>query len=141
MTIRDGVVGNQEDGYGTTATGGGTAGWRRSRILSPPGDAAQGDQWKTAVNGNNYGSGRALDDENMDGDNNGLGGGGPVLMIVDKDNRAGVATGGDNEGNCLCSRLICDDGIGQGAGIRHSIHSKCIVTFSFQRITISFRVN
>ena len=81
----------------------------------PPGDAAQGDQWKTAaLNGNNYGSGRALDDENVDGNDNGLGGGGPALMIVDEDDRAGVVTGGNDEGNCLRSRLICDDGIGGG---------------------------
>ena len=141
MTFCDGAVGNQEDGYGTMATTGGTAGWRRSRILSPPGDAAQGDQWKTAVNGNNYSSSRALDNENVDGDDNGSGGGGPALMIIDKDNRAGVVTGGDNEGNCLRSRLICNEGIGRGAGIRRSIHSECIVTFLFQSITISFRVN
>ena len=56
MTVRDGAVGDQEGGYGTPATGGGTIGWRRSRILSPPRDAAQGDQWKTAVKGSNYGS-------------------------------------------------------------------------------------
>jgi hypothetical protein len=30
VTIRDDTVGDQEGGYGTTATGGGTAGWRRS---------------------------------------------------------------------------------------------------------------
>ncbi len=141
MTVCDGAVGDQEDGYGMTATGGGTAGWRRSRILSPPGDAAQGDQWKTAVNSNNYGSGRALDDEHVDDDDNGLGGGGPALMIVDEDDLAGVATGGDDEGNCLRSHLICNDGIGRGAGIRRSIHIECIVTFLFQSITISFRVN
>jgi hypothetical protein len=93
------------------------------------------------VNGNNYGSGRALDDENVDGNDNGLGGGGPALMIVDEDDRAGVATGGDDEGNCLCSCLICNDGIGRGAGIRRSIDSECVVTFLFQSITISFRVN
>ena len=69
-----------------TATGGGTAGWRTSWILSPPGDAAQGDQLKTTVHGNNYGSGRALDDEFVDDDDNGPGGGGPALMIVDEDN-------------------------------------------------------
>ncbi len=107
----------------------------------PPGDAAQGDQWKTAVNGNNCGSGRALDNENVDGNDHELGGGGPALMIVDEDDQAGVATGGDNEGNCLRSRLICDDGIGLGAGVRRSIHGECIVTFLFQSITISFRVN
>jgi hypothetical protein len=106
----------------------------------PPGDAAQGDQLKTAVNGNTYGSGRALDDEFVDNDDNGPGGGGPALMIVDEDDRAGVVTGGNDEGNCLRSRLICDDGIGRGAGIRRSIHSECIVTFLFQSITISFRV-
>ena len=93
MTFCDGAVGNQEDGYGTMATTGGTAGWRRSRILSPPGDADQGDQWKTAMNGNNYGSGRALDDENVDNDDNELGGGGPASMIDNKDDEAGVATG------------------------------------------------
>jgi hypothetical protein len=93
------------------------------------------------MNGNNYRSGRALDDENVDDDDNGSRGGGPALMIDDKDDRAGVATGGDNEGNCLRSCLICDDGIGRGAGIRHSIHSKCIATFLFQSVTISFRVN
>ena len=114
VTIPDGAVGDQEGGYGMTATGGGTTGWRRSRILSPPGDAAQGDQLKTAVNGINYGSGRALDDEFVDDDDNGPGGGGPALMIVDEDDRAGVVTGGNDEGNCLRSRLICDDGIGGG---------------------------
>jgi hypothetical protein len=92
------------------------------------------------VNGNNYGSSRALDDEFVDDDGNEPGGGGPALMIVDKDDRAGVATGGNNEGNCLRSRLTCDDGIGRGAGIRCRIHSECIVTFLFQSITISFRV-
>ena len=141
VTLCDGAVGNQEDGYGTPATGGGTPRWRRSWILSPPGDTAQGDQWKTALNGNNYGSSRALDDENVDGNGNGLGGGGPALMIVDEDNQEGVATGGDDEGNCLRSRLVCNDGIGRGAGIRRSIHRECIVTFLFQSITISFRVN
>lgn len=114
VTIPDGAVGDQEGGYGMTATGGGTTGWRRSRILSPPGDAAQGDQLKTAVNGINYGSGRALDDEFVDDDDNGPGGGGPALMIVDEDDRAGVVTGGNDEGNCLRSRLICDGGIGGG---------------------------
>ena len=128
MPICDGTVGNQEGRQGTTATGGETAELRRSRILSPPGDTAQGDQWKTAVNCNNYGSGRALDDENVDNDNNRLGGGGLGLMIVGKDGQAGVATGGDNKENCLCSHLICNDGFGRGAGIRRSIHSECIVT-------------
>ena len=136
MTVRDGTVGNQEGGYGTMATGWGTAGWRRSQILSPPGDAAQGDQWTTSVNGNNYSSGRALADENVDDDDNGLGGGGPALMIVDEEDRAGVATGDNDEGNCLRSRLICGDGIGRGAGIRRSIHSKCIVIYLCQSITI-----
>jgi hypothetical protein len=42
----------------------------------------------------------------MDYYNNGLGGGGPALMIEDKDNQAGVAIGGNDEGNRLCSRLI-----------------------------------
>ncbi len=37
----------------------------------PPGDAAQGDQLKTPVNGNTYGSGRALDNEIVDNDDNG----------------------------------------------------------------------
>ena len=41
----------------------------------PPRDVAQGDQWKTVVNSNNYGSGRALDDENVDDNNNGRGSG------------------------------------------------------------------
>jgi hypothetical protein len=36
VTIRDGAVGDQEGGYGMTAPGGGTAGWRRSWILPPP---------------------------------------------------------------------------------------------------------
>ena len=45
------------------------------------------------MNGNNYGSGRALDDENVDNDDNGLGGGGPASMIDNKDDEAGVATG------------------------------------------------
>ncbi len=85
----------------------------------PPGDAAQGDQRKTTVNCNNYSSGRALDDENI------LGGRGLVSMIQDESDRAGVATGGDNEGNHLCSH---NKGIGRGAGIRCSIHSECIVT-------------
>ncbi len=95
---------------------------------SPLVDAAQGDQRKTTVNSNNYSSGRAFDDENVDNDNNGSGGGGPASMIKDEDNLAGVATGGNDKGNCLCSHLICDKGIGQGAGIRRSIHSECIVT-------------
>ena len=95
---------------------------------------------KTAMNGNNYSSGRALDDEFMDNDDNGPGGGGPALMIKDEDGQAGVATGGDDEGNRLRSRLICNDGNGRGAGIRRSIHSECIVTYLCQSITISFRV-
>ena len=86
----------------------------KSDPLPPLGDAAQGDQLKTAMNGNNYGSGKALDDEFVDNDDNGPGGGGPALMIVDEDDRAGVVTGGNDEGNCLRSRLICDDGIGGG---------------------------
>jgi hypothetical protein len=139
VTVCDGAVSNQKGEYGTTATGRVTAGWRRSRILSSPRDTPQGDQWKTAVNGNNHGSGRALDDENVDNDDNGPGGGGLALMIVDEDNQAGVATG--DERICLHSRLIRNNGIGWGAGIRCSIHSKCIVTFLFQSITISFRVN
>jgi hypothetical protein len=139
VTICDGAVGDQKGGYGTPPTGGGTAGWRRSRILSPPRDAAQGDQLKTTVNGNNYGSGRALDDEFVDNDDNGPGGGGLTLMIENKDSRAGVATGGDDEGNRLRSRLICEDNIGRGAGTRHSIYSECMVTYLSQRITISFR--
>jgi hypothetical protein len=65
-------------------------GGRRSRILSPPRDAAQGDQWKTAVNGNKYSSGRALDDESVDNNNNRLGGGGLVWTIVNEDDRAGA---------------------------------------------------
>ena len=60
VPVCDGTVGNQEGGQGATATGEGTVGWRRSRILSLLGDAAQGDQWKSSVKGNNYGSGRAL---------------------------------------------------------------------------------
>ena len=56
------------------------------------------------------------------------GGGGPVLMIEDKDDQSGVGTGDNIKGNHLCRRLICDDGIGWGEGIRHSILSECIVT-------------
>ncbi len=88
-------MGDQEGRQGATVTGEGTVGGRRSRILSPPGDAAQGDQRKTAVNCNNYSSGRALDDENI------LGGRGLVSMIKDEDDQAGVATGGDDEGNIV----------------------------------------
>ena len=51
----------------------------------PPGDASQGDQWNTIVNANNYGSRRALVNENVDDDNNRPGGGGPALMIADED--------------------------------------------------------
>jgi hypothetical protein len=108
----------------TTATGEGTAGWRRSRILSPPRNAAKEAQWKTAVNGNNYSSGRALDNESVDNNDNGSGGGGPASMIDDEDNQAGVATGGDDKGNLLRSCPICNDGIGRGVGIKHSIHSE-----------------
>jgi hypothetical protein len=93
------------------------------------------------MNGNNYGSDRALDDENVDDYDNGSGGGGVASMIDNKDDQAGVVTGGNDEGNCLRSRLICNDDIGRGAGIRRSIHSECIVTFLFQSIIISFRVN
>ena len=50
----------------------------------------------------------------MDNNDNGLGGGGLALMIKDKDNRAGVATGGDDEGKCLCSRLICNEALDEG---------------------------
>jgi hypothetical protein len=62
VPVCDGAVGDRDGGQGATATEEGTVEWRRSRILSPLGDAAQGDQRKTAVNGNNYGSNRALDD-------------------------------------------------------------------------------
>ena len=68
----------------------------------------------TTGNGNNYSSGRAWDDENVDNDDNWLGGGGPALMIEDKDGRAGVATGGNGEGKCLCSHLICDEALDRG---------------------------
>ena len=74
--------------------------------------------------GNNYSSGRALDDESVDNNDNGLGGGGPALMIDNEDDRAGVVTGDDNKGNRLCSCPICNDGIGRGVGIRRSIHSE-----------------
>ena len=56
VTNPDSIVDNHEDEYVTMATDRGNTGWRRSRIFSPPRDAAQGDQWKTAVNGNNYSS-------------------------------------------------------------------------------------
>ncbi len=101
VLVHDVAVGNQDDGD----RGGDRLVEEESDPL-PPRDAAQGDQWKTVMNGNNYGSGRALDDENVDDDDNGSGGGGPALMIDDEDDRAGVATGGDDEGNCLRSRLI-----------------------------------
>ncbi len=139
MPVHDDAVGDQEGGQGATATGEGAVGWRRSRIFTPPGDAAQRNQWKTPVNGNNYSSGRALDYGNVDNDDNGLGDGGPALMIKDEDGQSGVATGGDDKGTRLRSHLIC--GIGRGAGIRHNIHSECIVTwYHFFISVLSFRV-
>jgi hypothetical protein len=83
--------------------------------IPPPGEADQGNQWwKTTVNGNNYGSGRASDDENVDDNDNGSGGGGPASMIKDKGDQAGVATGGNDEGDCLRSRLICTTALDGG---------------------------
>ena len=70
------------------------------------------------MNGNNYSSGRALYDESVDDNDNGSGGGGPASMIDGENDRAGVATGGDDEGNRLRSCPVCNDGIGRGVGIR-----------------------
>ncbi len=39
-------------------------------------------------------------------------------MIDGENDRAGVATGGDDEGNRLRSCPVCNDGIGRGVGIR-----------------------
>ena len=64
------------------------------------------------MNGNNYSSGRALDNESVVVDNNRLGGGGPASMIDDEDDQAGVATGGDDKGNRLRSCPICNNGRG-----------------------------
>ncbi len=80
MLVHDVAVGNQDD-----SNRGGDRWVEEESDPLPPGDAAQGDQWKTGMNGNNYGSSRALDDENVDNDDNGLGGGGPALMIDDED--------------------------------------------------------
>ena len=99
-------MGNLKGRQVATATGEEKVAWRRSQILFPPRDAAQGDQLKTVVSGNNYSSSRVLDDENVDDNNNRSGGGRSASMIEDKDDQAGAMTGGNGKGNCLHSRLI-----------------------------------
>jgi hypothetical protein len=93
MPVRNGAWAIKSADRGQRQQGGGT--WalgRSSRILLPPDDAAQGDWLRTFINGNNDSSGRASVDKNVEDHDNGTRGGGPALMMYDKDNQAGGVT-------------------------------------------------